>query len=142
MISRTIQMAVLLLLPALAVPATAAEFEARLGRMPVDSRTQSSIAGLGHATGELDGNRLVIKGDFAGMLGPATIAELHIGPAVGVRGPVIHGLTVTPGADGELSGSVELDRDQVRALRAGRLYIQIHSESAPDGNLGGWLLTD
>jgi hypothetical protein len=25
-------------------------------------------------------------------------------------------------------------------LRQGRMYLQLHSESAPDGNLWGWLL--
>ena len=66
--------------------AIAEEFRARLGRVPVDSRTQSTIAGLGHATAELEGDRLTIEGDFAGLLGPATIANLHMGGAVGVRG--------------------------------------------------------
>jgi hypothetical protein len=28
----------------------------------------------------------------------------------------------------------------VEALKAGRFYIQLHSERAPDGNLWGWLL--
>ena len=120
----------------------AEEFKARLGRVPVDSRTQASIAGLGQATAELDGNRLVIEGDFAGLLGPATVANLHMGAAVGVRGPVIDALSVTSGSDGEVNGSIRLSADQVAALRSGRLYIQIHSEIAPDGNLWGWLLSE
>ncbi|MGD8339606.1 MAG: CHRD domain-containing protein [Gammaproteobacteria bacterium] len=120
----------------------AEDFQARLGRVPVDSRTQASIAGLGHASAELDGNRLVIEGDFAGLLGPATIANLHMGTAVGVRGPVIESLRVTADSEGELSGSVRLNAEQVAALRSGRLYIQIHSEIAPEGNLWGWLLSE
>jgi hypothetical protein len=35
---------------------------------------------------------------------------------------------------------VELSSRQANALRAGQLYIQIDSESAPEGNLWGWLL--
>jgi hypothetical protein len=127
---------------ALALPAVAQEYAARLGRVPVDSRTQASVAGLGRAVAELDGNRLEIEGEFAGLLGPATVANLHMGPAVGVRGPVIHELKVTHQSDGELSGSMRLSAEQVAALRAGRLYIQVASESAPDGNLWGWLLSD
>lgn len=126
----------------LTTTAFAEEFAARLGRVPVDTRTQSSIAGLGHATAELDGNRLVIAGEFAGLLGPATVANLHIGAAVGVRGPVIDSLSVTAGSDGELSGSIRLSASEVAALRSGRLYIQLHSESAPEGNLWGWLLSE
>ena len=41
---------------------------------------------------------------------------------------------------GALSGTVELTPDQIADLRAGRLYLQIQSERAPDGNLWGWLL--
>ena len=118
------------------------DFSARLGRVPVDNRTQADIAGIGHADATLDGNELTVEGEFSGLLGPATVANLHLGVAVGARGPVIAPLTVEPGIAGKLSGTVRLDRSQVEALRAGRLYIQIHSERAPDGNLWGWLLAD
>lgn len=120
---------------------SAQEYSARLGRVPVDNRTQSTVQGIGHARGELDGNRLRVTGEFSGLVGPATTANLHLGGAVGVRGPVIGELEVTTRTAGEVSGSVRLDGAQVEALRAGRLYIQIQSESAPDGNLWGWLLT-
>jgi hypothetical protein len=126
----------------LAGPAIADEFRARLGRVPVDSRSQAAVAGLGHATADLDGNRLEIKGEFAGLLGPATLANLHMGPATGVRGPVIHALKLTTRADGQLSGSIRLSNAEVAALQAGRLYIQVNSESAPEGNLWGWLLNE
>ena len=129
------------LLALVAAPAAlAADYSARLGRMPVDSRTQSTIAGSGHADADLDGNELTIEGNFAGLLGPATVANLHIGIAVGARGPAIAPLAVDGVVDGKVSGTVRLTRDQAEALRAGRLYIQVHSEAAPDGNLWGWLL--
>ena len=120
----------------------AEDFSGRLGRVPVDNRTQSTVAGLGNANAELDGDRLTVDGEFAGMLGPATVANLHMGRAVGVRGPVIHSLTVATDRDGEISGSVRLRPEEIAALRAGRLYIQVNSESAPDGNLWGWLFSE
>jgi hypothetical protein len=126
----------------LSTSVVAQEFSGRLGRVPIETRTQSTVAGLGHATATLDGNRLTISGDFAGLLGAATVANLHMSPAVGVRGPVIHELSVSTGNEGDLSGSFRLGADEVAALRAGRLYIQVHSESAPDGNLWGWLFND
>jgi hypothetical protein len=60
----------------------------------------------------------------------------------GVRGPTILDLdlTISKAEKGTLSGSVELTPDQIADLRAGRLYVQIQSERAPDGNLWGWLL--
>lgn len=124
----------------LAAGASAEEFQARLGRVPVDTRTQSSVAGIGHATAELDGNRLTIEGEFTGLLGAATEANLHLGRAVGARGPVIQSLEVDQDSEGEVEGTVMLSADQVAALKSGRLYIQIHSMAAPDGNLWGWLL--
>jgi len=130
----------LLLLTLFARPTLADEFDARLGRMPVDSRNQAAIAGLGHAHAELEGDRLEIEGEFEGLGGPATVANLHLGLAVGVRGNVIHALTLTQDVEGRITGTLRLSADEIAALRAGRLYIQIHSESAPDGNLWGWLL--
>ena len=124
----------------LAGTAVAEEYRARLGRVAVDTRTQSTVAGLGHATADLDGNRLTIAGAYAGLLGPATEANLHLGLATGARGPVIHSLTVERSSEGDLEGNVRLNAEQVAALKAGRLYIQLHSEAAPDGNLWGWLL--
>jgi len=61
-------------------------------------------------------------------------------PAMGVRGASFAPLTVTKAAKGTLSGSIDLAPEQVRALKAGQLYIQISSEKAPDGNLWGWFV--
>ena len=49
---------------------------------------------------------------------------------------------VTLATSGMVTGSVRLDNRQLDALRAGRVYIQIHSEAAPDGNLWGWLFME
>ena len=126
----------------IAVPALSQEFQARLARMPVDARNQASITGLGDATAELDGDMLIVSGRFAGLQGAATAASLHMGPAIGVRGPAVHALEVTAAADGALRGAIELTPEQIAALRAGRLYIQVDSAAAPDGNLWGWLLAE
>ena len=57
-----------------------------------------------------------------------------------MRGPPIGDLTVTAATSGTISGSIELTKEQIDDLAAGRLYIQLHSQKAPDGNLWGWLL--
>jgi N-acetylglucosamine kinase-like BadF-type ATPase len=64
---------------------------------------------------------------------------LHIGRN-GVRGPAAFDLTVSHDIAGTLAGSFPLTDAQVAALGAGSIYVQIHSEKAPDGNLWGWLL--
>ncbi len=57
-----------------------------------------------------------------------------------MRGAPIGDLTVTAETSGTISGSIELTKEQIDDLAAGRLYIQLHSQKAPDGNLWGWLL--
>ena len=116
------------------------EFRVRLTMMPIEVATRARVTGSGSASAKLEGRQLSVSGSFAGMRGPATVARLHEGPALGVRGPAISDLKVTPAAKGELSGEVQLTSKQVESLRKRRLYIQIHSSSAPDGNLWGWLV--
>jgi hypothetical protein len=79
---------------------------------------------------------------FKGRLSPATIAQLHKSPVRGVRGPVVFDLTVTKtdASSGTLNGAFDLTPLQAADLEKGRLYVQVHSEKAPDGNLWGWLL--
>jgi len=114
-------------------------FRARLSPVPVESSTASTITGKGAATAVLTGNVLEIAGTFEGMKSSATIAQIHIGQR-GVRGPVEFDLTITKAPSGTFGGSPRLSRVQIDSLKRGWFYIQIHSESAPDGNLWGWLL--
>jgi CHRD domain len=134
-------------LVASAVPLTAQsgeKFTARLGWVPIAGpNDRVNVTGKGAATGSLNGRKLTISGTFEGLAAPATIARLHQGITKGARGAAITDLTVSKGASGTLTGSVDLTAPQVEALRQGKLYIQLHSEKgvAPDGsNLWGWFL--
>jgi hypothetical protein len=115
-------------------------FTARLATVPIDTATSAAIAGSGSATATLDGAMLTVEGSFSGMRGPATVARVHEGPVTGVRGPAVHELAVPAASSGEFSAKIALTPELVRSLREGRLYVQIASETAPDGNLWGWLL--
>jgi len=116
-------------------------FKARLSPVPIDVTMMSTVAGSGSITVTLSGKRLSITGTFEGLRSPATTAQLHRGIR-GIRGPAILDLDlmISKAVKGTLSGSVELTPDQIADLRNGRLYVQIQSERAPDGNLWGWLL--
>ncbi len=133
------------MLVALAASSAAAQgdtFKARLSRTPVENANASLVAGSGSATATLSGRTLTIRGSFEGMRSDVTIAQIHLGPK-GVRGPVLFDLTVAKGqatGAGTIAGTFLLTPEQVEALRQSRLYIQIHSESVPDGNLWGWLV--
>lgn len=99
-----------------------------------------TIAGLGKASAVLTNTRLTVTGTFEGLLSPATTAQIRRGSLTGVRGPAILDLKIAPATSGSLNGDFDLDPDQLESLRKGRLYIQIASQKAPDGNLWGWLL--
>lgn len=114
-------------------------YKTRLGVVPIDATLQRTISGSGTVTAVLRGSRLSITGTFSGLQSPATIARIHIGPK-GIRGPAVLDLTVTKGSAGTLQGELTLTATQVDHLKRGRLYVQLHSEQAVDGNLWGWLL--
>jgi hypothetical protein len=59
---------------------------------------------------------------------------------LGVRGPSVAEFTVPQAASGSFNAEFKLTPPQLQSLHQGRLYLQIHSAAAPDGNLWGWLL--
>lgn len=118
---------------------TARTFKARLSVVPIDVAMQQTIAGGGSVTATLEGSKLTINGTFKDLKSPATVARLHRGYR-GVRGPSFADLTVTHDTSGAITGSVELTPSQVTELTKSSIYLQLHSEKAPDGNLWGWLL--
>lgn len=120
--------------------AQSAQYRARLSVVPIDIPMQAAIAGSGSVTAALKGTTLTITGTFAGLKTPATVARAHRGPKTAMRGPAIGDLTITAATSGSITGSIELTKEQIDDLAAGRLYIQVHSQKAPDGNLWGWLL--
>lgn len=101
---------------------------------------RATVAGFGSVSMRLTGSKLVVSGLFEGLLSPATIAQVRQSPATGVRGPAVLNLTVTQATSGKIGGSFDLTPEQMESLRKGKLYVQLHSEKAPDGNLWGWLL--
>ncbi len=119
----------------------AGKFKARLSPVPINISMMSTVAGAGSLTATLTGKQLTVQGTFEGLKSPATTIQIHRSPK-GIPGPAIPNLDlkVTKAEKGTVSGAVELTPDQIEDLRSGRLYIQIQSERAPDGNLWGWLL--
>lgn len=117
----------------------ASHFRARLAPVPIDLVMQRAISGSGTVTATLTGSKLSIAGTFADLKTPATFAKIHVGPK-GIRGPAVLDVTVTKATSGTIAGTFALTPVQLDDLRNSRLYIQLHSEKAPDGNLWGWLL--
>ena len=122
------------------IHAQAPQYRARLAIVPIDIAMQATIAGSGAVTGTLKGSTLTINGTFSGLRTAATVARVHRSPRTAMRGVPIGDLTATAATNGTIAGTIELTKEQVEDLAAGRLYVQLHSEKAPDGNLWGWLL--
>ena len=100
---------------------------------------QATIAGSGTVTGTLAGSTLTLNGTYKDLKTAATVVRLHRGPRIAMRGPAIADLKASGGTTGTISGTIELTKEQLDDLSNGRLYVQLHSEKAPDGNLWGWL---
>lgn len=115
-------------------------FKGRLSKVPVDGKMVPDIVGTGMATVTLNGTKATFAGTFEGLGTKATTVQLHQSKYRATRGPVIADLTITKAASGTISGEVNLTADQVTALKAGLLYVQIQSEKGPEGHLWGWLL--
>jgi len=131
------------LLIALSAPPAGAQqartFVARLSPVPITVAMQNVVAGRGSAKAVLAGTKLTVEGAFEGLRSPATVARIHLAPRA-LRGPSVLELVVSKGTNGTISGSFGLTPRQIEALEKGSLYIQVHSEKAPEGNLWGWLL--
>ncbi len=124
---------------AVSIDAQAPQYRARLSVVPIDVPQQSTVAGVGAATAVLKGSTLTINGTFSGLRTAATVVRVLRSPKPGMRGVPIGDLAATQETSGTITGSLELTKPQIDDLAAGRLYIQLHSQKAPDGNLWGWL---
>ncbi len=126
-------------LPGAAAPDdTIVHFRLSPGPRLVGTRADSS--GSGSVTATLQGSKLMLNGSFRGLLGVPTSAHLLMGSLPGVRGPLIADLTVSPATTGTLSGTVQLNPQQLAALRKSSLYVEIDSDKAPEGDLWGWIM--
>lgn len=127
---------------ALVVAQSGKTYKGRLSPVPMTTAQASTIAGLGSVQAVASGNKVTITGTFDGLKSPATIAQIHRAPR-GIRGPVVADLKVTNGASGTsgvINSTLEFTPPQLADLEKGWLYVQLHSEKAPEGNLWGWLL--
>jgi hypothetical protein len=115
-------------------------YHARLSPLGVTNATVDTTTGAGKATATLSGNRVTIEATFEGLTGAATAANIRRGPK-GIPGPVVFELKPPSASSGTLHATFDLSPDQVKDLRQARMYLQIHSERAPDGSIRGWLLT-
>ena len=114
-------------------------FQGRLSPLPVDARTAATITGEGMVSAELNGTELTIQGSFEGMSSAASRAHMHRAQP-GTPGPVAFAIDVPTAVGGRVRGHGDTRRQsELRELRDGFYYLQIHTENNPGGELRGWL---
>jgi hypothetical protein len=114
-------------------------YKTRLSALPADAKTRPDLAGTGTVTATLSGTKLTVSGTFDGLKTNAVSARLHNGIVAGVRGPAFADLTITKAMTGSISGSADLNPQQLQNLKKGGIYVQIYTEKPTDGTLWGWL---
>ena len=120
-------------------PAFAADnYQTDIGPTPKNGSQGASAQGRGTVRATLDINKFSLHGKFSGLSSSATEAHLYMGNVMGGVGPSIGDLTIAQAQSGDISGTFTLTPAQVAALKSGKLYVMLNSQSAPKGNLWGW----
>lgn len=103
----------------------------------VDGATGEANLLIDDATGDISGSVAV-----SGLTGQATMAHIHTGFA-GSTGPVIVGLTGNEtGTLWSVNEGEQLNADGLAALATGSLYVNIHTEANPAGEIRGQIVPE
>ena len=120
----------------------------------IESVEDTDSTGIFNAV--LDGNKLAITGNFSSLTSPLSVTggedskgnapsaiHLHIGDS-GENGDIIRNLMVTDNGDnsGSFIGRFELNESEIAAAFDDGLYINLHTEDNPTGELRGQIELD
>lgn len=118
----------------------ATQFGDKLGFMPVSNTNRPLIGGTGDVQATLDGSTLTITGEYSGLRGDATTLSIHSAPP-GQAGPEIASIDIAGGTEGEFSGTIDLDGEQLELLQADNLYVVVRTSRNDNGELRAWLMS-
>lgn len=96
----------------------------------------------GNATITLRGDSIHVKGNFSRLSSEYVASHIHLG-AEDENGDPIQPLSPELGSDqtsGIWDASYQLSQDQISALKADSLYINVHSEEYSGGEIRGQLI--
>jgi Cu/Zn superoxide dismutase len=92
--------------------------------------------GTGSFTATLTGSKLVWKLTWGTLSGPANAAHIHLGK-VGKAGNVLVPLCAGATCKSGVHGSATLKAAWLKSLKAGGLYVNIHTAKNPAGEIRG-----
>ena len=135
---RTLVVMSVLALAGLAAPAYAdmQKFQADLSAKD-EVPPHPTLNGAGHldATFDTATRTLTWKADYSGLTGPATMAHFHgpapVGKNAGIMVPLKGSLT------SPVEGSAVLTAAQAKALEAGTMYFNVHTQANKAGEIRG-----
>ena len=126
-------------------PGVEVTFKATLSGANEVPPNQSSGTGTGTFTLDADGGELAYELTASGLSGPVVAAHFHKG-APGVAGGVLFEITnrITEDADGNItaSGVWPTDASDVTALLDGNVYVNLHTDDNPFGEIRGQLIEE
>jgi hypothetical protein len=84
------------------------------------------------------GDDMSVKGSITTTGVAGTAAHIHMA-AAGKNGPVIVPMTKSGDAGWTFAPDAKLNADQMKAFKAGDLYVNVHSAANPNGEIRGQL---
>jgi hypothetical protein len=133
--------ALLLALPAVSYADTF--FVANLNGAQAVPSNPSPGLGFGRVTLKDGDTQATVSVYYGGLLTSVVDAHLHGPAASGVTGPIILSLNATPGATSGQVVNVSMDAPNIVAdLKAGLLYLDLHTMGSSAGEIRGQLLVD
>jgi hypothetical protein len=143
-------LALLALVPALGMAKSHA-YKAELSGSAVIPEVTTTAKGAAEFEDTMDGKELKYKLTVEGIES-VTAAHIHIAKK-GKNGPPVAGLFAGPKKEGTFSGTLgegtitdkdlvgpmagKTLKDLIKALRSGELYVNVHTDKYPDGELRG-----
>jgi Cu/Zn superoxide dismutase len=136
----------LLAVPAIALSAKTQKFHASLNGKQEVPKGNTKATGTAKFTLSSDGKKLAFVLKASGLTGQPVAAHIHLGKP-GTAGPVIIALELKPfklPAHGTVtakqfvpSGNVKTFAAAIKAMGAGRTYVNIHTKKFPGGEVRG-----
>ena len=103
--------------------------------VPAPEGVPEDAGGTGEFSFDSESGELSFHIEFASLSGPEVGAHIHRAPA-GEPGPVVIPLEL----GSPKMGSAVLDEELTAALMAGELYVNVHTEQNPSGEIRGQIL--